>query len=145
MWLDALLATLHWLAIGGLAATLFAEWLLLRWQIPLQQPARLSQVDLFYFLAALAALVTGLLRLFFGAKGVSFYTGQPVFWLKISLYVVVGLISLAPTQRFTRWRKGSEAVTSAGIAAAQRLVSLQLLLLLGFPLLASAMARAVFS
>ena len=145
MWLDALLATLHWLAIGGLAATLFAEWLLLRWQIPLQQPARLSQVDLFYFLAALAALATGLLRLFFGAKGVSFYTGQPVFWLKIGLYVVIGLISLAPTQRFSRWRKGSETVTSAGIAAAQRLVSLQLLLLLGFPLLASAMARALFS
>lgn len=145
MWLDALLATLHWLAIGGLAATLFAEWLLLRWQIPLQQPARLSQVDLFYFLAALAALVTGLLRLFFGAKGVSFYTGQPVFWLKIGLYVVIGLISLAPTQRFSRWRKGSETVTGAGIAAAQRLVSLQLLLLLGFPLLASAMARALFS
>ena len=145
MWLDALLAILHWLAIGCLAATLFAEWLLLRWQVPLQQPARLSQVDLAYFLAAMAALATGLLRLFFGAKGVDFYTIQPVFWLKMALYVTVGLLSIAPTQRFARWRKGSEAVTVAGIAAAQRLVSLQLLLLLGFPVLASAMARALFS
>lgn len=145
MWLDALLSALHWFAIGATAASLFAQWLLLRWQVPLQQPTRLSELDRVYFLAAMTALATGLLRAYFGVKGIGFYTVQPLFWLKIGLFTTVGLVSIAPTQRYLRWRKGSEPVTAQTIHAAQRLVTAQLLLLLLFPLVAVAMARALLS
>lgn len=145
MLIDAALAMLHWFAIGCTAATLFAEWLLLRWQLPLQQPGWLARLDAGYFMAAMAALTTGLLRLFFGGKGASFYTAQPVFWLKVTVFAAIGLLSIAPTRQFIRWRSGAEAVTAENLAKAYRQVSLQLGLLLLLPVCASAMARALFS
>ncbi len=143
MTMDAVLAALHALAVLTTGATLYAEWVLLRWQLPLQQPDRIASIDVVYFMAAMLALATGLARVFLGAKGSSFYTDQPLFWAKLVLFAVIGLVSVLPTRYFMRWRSGSLKPTAIDIRRVYRWVSAELLLFLLLPVLAAAMARSL--
>jgi uncharacterized membrane protein len=58
-----------------------------------------------FFASALTALATGLLRLFFYSKGVDFYVGNPFFWVKMALYVIIATLSIKPTLTFIRWKR----------------------------------------
>jgi len=49
--------------------------------------------DVVYGLAGVAILVTGILRVKYFGQGGDFNTGNPVFWIKVSLYILVGLLS----------------------------------------------------
>jgi len=73
---------------------------------------------------------------------------NPVFHLKLSLFVLVGLLSIAPTLRFLRWRKRAGADPAVGVdaletARAARFVHAQLALVAAIPLLATLMARGL--
>ena len=59
--------------------------------------------DVVYGLAGVAILVTGILRVKYFGQGGDFYTGNPVFWVKVSLYILVGLLSLYPTTTYILW------------------------------------------
>ena len=50
-------------------------------------------------------LAAGLARLFFGAKGIDYYVANTFFWIKMSLFVAVGVVSVAPTMSFILWRR----------------------------------------
>jgi putative membrane protein len=112
-----------------------------------EQARRLAGIDAVFFASALAALATGLVRLFFYAKGVSFYTGNPTFWVKMALYVIIAAISITPTRTFLRWKRAvaERGTAPAGdeIAAARRLIHIELGLLALMPLMAVLMARGI--
>ena len=59
--------------------------------------------DVIYGIAGLAILVTGILRVRYYGQGGDFYTSNPIFWLKVSLYIIIGLISLYPTITYILW------------------------------------------
>lgn len=146
LWLDALLAYAHFVAIIATASTVIAEAILCRPGLTLPWAQRLGRVDLFYLVTAAFALTTGLLRLFFGIKGSAFYVGNPVFWIKISLFVAVGLISIIPTLRFIRWTKRLAANNGTVIAEDEimgtaRIIYVELALLALIPLMGTLMAR----
>jgi putative membrane protein len=105
MWLDAVLAYLHYTAIFILFAFLTVEVTLLRSRPEAATIRLLGRVDRFYFGSAIVTFATGLLRLVWGAKGADFYLGAWPFYVKIALFVAVGLISIAPTLAFVRWRR----------------------------------------
>lgn len=145
-WLDALLAYSHFISIIAVVATVIAEAILSRSGLTLQWAQRLGRVDLLYLVTAALALTTGLLRLFLGAKGAAFYANNPVFWVKIGLFIAVGLISIIPTRRFIRWIKALQAnnITVIGdseLAGTARIIYLELGLLALIPLMATLMAR----
>jgi len=145
---DALLAYAHFISIFATFGMLCAELVLCRGPLVAAQVRRLARIDIAYFACAMAVLATGLLRLFFGAKGSGFYLHNPVFHAKLGLFLLVGLISIPPTLRFIAWRKrmkGNEqaTVTAAEARGAARLVHLELALLAAIPLLAALMARGV--
>ena len=53
--------------------------------------------DVTYGIAGLAILVTGILRVkYFGQCG-EFYLNNPIFWFKVSVYLIVSLLSLYST------------------------------------------------
>ena len=106
--IEPLLAYLHYLSIILTGGFLIAELVMCRPEMTPEQRRRLPGIDVVFFVAALLALATGLLRLFFYAKGVSFYTGNPFFWTKMALYVVIAGISIAPTRAFGRWKRAVE-------------------------------------
>src|ERR1700752_4521920 len=105
MWTDAILAYLHFAAIFTLVWFLAKEWTLLREGFSNTGLERLARADAGFGIAAGLVLVTGALRAVFGVKGWAFYAHNPAFHVKIGLFVVVGLISMAPTFQFLRWRK----------------------------------------
>jgi putative membrane protein len=105
MWLDALLAYLHYIAIFILFGYLFVEAMILKGTLDAPSIRRLGRLDLIYFGAAIAVLVTGFLRLVFGAKGPDFYLSAWPVYAKIGLFLLVGIISVTPTLNFIKWRR----------------------------------------
>jgi putative membrane protein len=145
--MEPLIAYLHYLSIILLAGFLVGELVMCRVGMTTEQARRLAGIDAVFFASALAALATGLLRLFFYAKGVSFYTGNPTFWVKMALYVIIAVISIKPTRTFLRWKRAAaeRGTAPAGdeIAAARRLIHIELGLLALMPLMAVLMARGI--
>ena len=145
-WLDALLAYAHFVSIIAVVSTVIAEAVLCRPGLTLQWAQRLSRVDLLYLVTVALALTTGLLRLFFGVKGAAFYYNNPVFWVKIGLFIAVGLISIIPTLRFIRWTKALQAnhttmIDDSELDRTARIIYLELGLLAFIPFMATLMAR----
>jgi putative membrane protein len=130
-----------------IGAFLTAEMVVCRPGLGAAQVRLLPRLDIVYFVAALLALGTGLLRVFFYAKGVGFYAANPIFWVKMVLYVAVALISISPTVQFIRWNRalaqGGATPVAADIARVRKLVHLEVGLFLLIPLAAVLMARGI--
>jgi putative membrane protein len=145
--MEPLLAYLHYLSIIVLGAFLTAELVVCRPPLGPEQVRLLPRLDIVFFSGAILALVTGLLRLFFYAKGVGFYLPNPTFHAKMSLYVAIALISIVPTIRFIRWRRVLDAAgalpDAAAVTCVRRLIHLELALLALMPLMAVLMARGI--
>jgi putative membrane protein len=98
-------AFLHHLAAFTLVAALAIEFLLIRQEITLDNARRLILVDGIFGGAAGVLLVVGLLRVFFFEKGYAYYFSSHAFLTKLTLFIVIGIISAIPTIEFMRWRK----------------------------------------
>jgi putative membrane protein len=81
MVLDAILAYLHFSAIFILFAFLSVELVMLRDPLDARAIRKIGRIDLWYFGAAMAVLLTGFLRLGLGAKGADFYMGSWPFYV----------------------------------------------------------------
>jgi putative membrane protein len=148
MWSDAIFAYLHFAAIFTLLWFLAKEWTLLKAGVDQLDPRRLSLADLGYFIAAIAVLATGLTRALAGAKPWAYYAGNPVFHVKVSLFVLVGLVSIWPTLAFMRWRKAAAADPAFRVDAGEwrkvkRLVMAEMHILALILLFAVLMARGL--
>lgn len=148
MILDATLAYLHFTAIFLLFSFLSTEVLLMRAEPDERTVRLLGRVDRWYALSAVAVLLTGILRLGFGAKGAAFHLSNWPVYAKIGLFLVVALVSIKPTLAFIRWRRAIEhnaawRVDAAEHAAMRRIVSLELHLAALIPVFAVMMARGL--
>jgi len=148
MWLDALLAYLHYISIFTLIVFLTAEAVVLRPDMTPEIHHRLARYDAVFGFAALAVLITGLLRVFYGAKGYAFYAHNPVFHVKVGLFILVGLMSIVPTINILRWKKQGKTLpnfvpTPAEIAKTRRWVMIESHLIIFIPLAAVLMARGI--
>ena len=105
MVLDAVLAYFHYIAIFMLFAYLVAESMIIRRPLDAATIRRLGKIDLIYGGIAVAVLVTGFLRLVYGAKGADFYLQSWPIYVKIGLFFLIAVISVIPTLAFVRWRR----------------------------------------
>ena len=101
----ALMAFLHHLMAFTLTACLVYEFIAYRKGMSIEEARRIQRVDLVYGISAGLLLVVGLLRVFFYEKGVNFYVHSPFFWVKMTAFAIVGLLSIDPTIRYIRWNK----------------------------------------
>ena len=101
----ALMAFLHHLFAFTLVACVVYEFIAYRKGMTIDEARRIQRVDLVYGISAGLLLVVGLLRVFFFEKGVNFYIHSPFFWVKMSAFLIVGLLSIDPTIRYIRWNK----------------------------------------
>jgi hypothetical protein len=83
---EALVAYLHFAATMTTGAALFVE--VLRCNQEMQPPdiRVLAKIDRLYFISAIVVLATGLARVFLVGKGASFYSHNPVFYIKLALF-----------------------------------------------------------
>lgn len=103
MLINSLMATLHHLGAFTVTATLIYEFIAYRKNMSLDEMRRIQRVDIWYGISAGVVLVAGLLRVFFFEKGALYYSSNPVFWIKMSLFALVGILSIYPTIRFIKW------------------------------------------
>ena len=98
-------AFLHHLAAFTLVAALAVEFILIRGELNPGTARRLRLVDMVFGLSSGIVLVVGLLRVFYFEKGESYYFHSAHFIAKLSLFAVVGLLSIYPTVEFVSWGK----------------------------------------
>jgi len=82
----------------------------------------------------------------FAAKGWAYYSVNLFFWAKLGAFTLVGLLSIAPTVEFIRWRKAISA--NPGFSPAphvirnvRRVLFAEAILFAFIPAFAAAMAR----
>ena len=135
-----LIKYLHLIGIIALGAGLFTQHLLLKRELDAAELKRISVVDLVYGISAGLVLLTGLLLWFAVGKPASFYTPNPIFHVKLTLFVVIAALSVYPTAFILRNRRdGQERV--AVPRSLVMVVRLELLLYFVIPLLAVMMAQ----
>ncbi len=107
--------------------------------------ARLRRVDTLLWIATAAVLVTGLLRMYLGAKGVAWYGGNWLLHLKLTLFVVTVVMMPGVTRRLSRWTARHAADGSlppAGeVNGVRRLVMIETHVVAVIPLAAVFLAR----
>ncbi|MBX3626797.1 MAG: DUF2214 family protein [Rhizobacter sp.] len=145
---SSFIAFLHFVFAFGIVATLFFEWFTFSKAPTWREAKQLAMADRWYGAFAGGLLVVGLLRVFSFEKGWDFYKAMPFFHLKLTLFVVIGLLSIYPTISFARWKSALQAGQAPQIPEAQyqrisRLLNLQMLLLVPLVLSASLMAKGV--
>ena len=146
MTLEAILAFLHISAILALVVFITSEAAICRpeWMNP-QIVERLVIVDRIYGIAAVAVLVTGLLRIYLGVKGSGWYWGNWLLHLKLALFVLAALLSIKPTLQFARWRRNLRATgalpAEEEVRKARKLVMAQAHIIPLIPLAAVFLAR----
>lgn len=140
--MDILIRYLHLFGVVVLAGTLIIENVAIAREISREDVRNLAKVDGIYGASAVVVLVCGLILLLAGAKPSGFYTANPVFHIKMTLFVLVGLLSIYPTVFFLRNRK-AQADRLAVPVAVIRVLRLELALLVFIPVLAFLMARGI--
>ena len=142
----ALFAWLHLLAAGIAAGLLLTEYWLCRRMPDRTQARLLGTVDLGYQLALIASLATGLARALYYGQAADYYLANRLFWLKIAIFLAIGLVAIAPTLQYIRWNR--EARTAPTFAPLTRdlervraSISLSLGLWLVLPLIGILVAR----
>ena len=101
----SIMAFLHHVFAFTLVACLIYEFIAFRKGMSIEEARRIQRVDIVFGISAGLLLVVGLLRVFFFEKGVNFYINSPFFWVKLTAFVIVALLSIDPTIRYIRWNK----------------------------------------
>ena len=140
-----LVAWLHYIGILLLLACLLGEHLTLKPEPTLAQARTLQILDGVYGGSAGVVIVTGVARMYL-EKGVTYYVHNASFHILISLFVLIGLLSIYPTVIFVRWRKVTRSGHAPQLAPGQfkrvqQVLRAQMALLLLVPLFATGMAH----
>lgn len=144
MTLEIFLRYVHFISIFTIVSTLVSEHLLLKKTLTRRELDKLARIDSVYGMAALSLLTAGLILWLGGVgKPAIFYTKNWVFHTKITLFVLVGLLSIYPTIFFIKNRKGNSEEAIEVPKSIFWLLRLELILLFIIPLLAGLMAKGV--
>jgi putative membrane protein len=103
MIINSIMATLHHLFAFTVTACVVYEFVAYRRGLTVGEAQRIRHVDTAYGISAALLIVVGLLRVFIYEKGAAFYINNPIYWTKMGLFVIVGLLSIYPTVRFLKW------------------------------------------
>lgn len=105
MTLEATLAALHIVAILTFVVFLSSQAALCRIEwLNAAVVERLARLDVIYVVAGVVLIASGLARVVWGIKGVSWYLSQPLFHLKITIVLAMVILSFWPSLAFRRWR-----------------------------------------
>ena len=105
---------------------------------------RLASIDAVYGVAALILVAAGLtLWLASIGKPAVFYTKNWIFHTKLTVFILIGLSSIAPTVFFTKNRKGNPDEVVEVPTRIVTMLRIELSLLVIMPLLAGLMAHGV--
>ena len=131
---------IHFIGIMSLSATLVMQHLILSSEVTKKELQKIAFIDMIYGISAVLTLVAGLVLLMGVGKEVSFYMTNWVFHVKLTLFVLVLLLSIYPTLFFIRNKKSNDQLIKMPKVIIM-LVRTQLLLVFIIPVLGVLVAR----
>ena len=145
---SASVAYLHYLSFMFCFGALVFERISLKINPNKKEAISMVIADVIYGIAGIALLVSGIYRVIKYGEGSEFYTQNPVFWIKISIFAVVGSLSLYPTFTYILWAlplsKGELPTVGENLVSRLRLIiNIELLGFALIPFIASLMARGI--
>ncbi len=102
--MSTLFAFLHHLCAFTLVSAVAIEFTLIRGELTLASARRLQITDMVLGIAAGLLLIVGLSRVFLFEKSADYYFHSHAFLAKLSIFIVIGLMSIIPTIEFLSWR-----------------------------------------
>lgn len=146
--MSSFFAFLHHVAAFALVAALAIEFVLIKGELTAANARGIVVADLVFGVSAGVVLVVGLLRVFYFEKGANYYFQSAPFIAKLSLFVIVALLSIYPTVQFLSWKKSLDrgqhpAVNERSLGKIRRLVHWELAAIVVLILCAALMARGI--
>jgi len=146
--MSALFAFLHHVSAFTLFAALVVEFVLIRSVLTVESARKIQVADMIFGISAGVLLLVGLARVFHFEKGAYYYFHTWTFIAKLSLFVIVGLISIVPTMEFLRWRPAVKAgqvpsVTAEKIKSIRSIIHYEMVGVVLIILFAALMAKGI--
>ena len=137
---------LHFLSIMMLMGALIAEYLLLKTKQTDEQIKMLAFSAVIHLGSLMLLLITGLLRWFVYGKGALYYSKNPVFHTKLTLYAIIFILAIMQSVKLFRWNKlRKEKLLQKQNPVAQKgiflMLRLEIVLVVIIPLLAVIVMR----
>jgi putative membrane protein len=123
----ALFAFLHHISAFTLFAAIVVEFVLLRGTLTVESARKILRADTILGISAGVLLIVGLTRVFLFEKGAYYYFHTWTFIAKLSLFIIVGMLSSIPTMEFLRWRAALKA-GEAPVLSPERLKTIRSIL-----------------
>lgn len=144
MTLEILIRYFHFITIIGMFSAIVVEHLLLKDTMTVRELKRMATIDGIYGLLAILLVAAGLTLWFGVGKPAEFYTKNWIFHTKVTVVIIVALLSIIPTVFFLKNRKGEDLEQAVAVPKRiKMIIRLELLLLLIVPLLATLMAKGI--
>ncbi|NOT75771.1 MAG: DUF2214 family protein [Cyclobacteriaceae bacterium] len=144
MTLEITLRYIHFISIFAIVGSLVSEHLLLKKTLTRSEIGRIAKIDAVYGIAAVTLLTAGLILWLGGVgKPTYFYSKNWIFHTKITLFAIIGLLSIWPTVFFLKNRKGDMNEIVPVPVSVVMMLRIELMLLFIIPLLAGLMAHGV--
>lgn len=142
-------SSLHYIVVFLLVGTVTAEMYLLKLTPSVETVRVIARADMVYGIAAVAVLLSGISGVLHSGKGAPYYLHNAAFHAAITFFILAGLLSIAPTIRYLRWKKaansGGPLPTAAEWSAQRKWAHMQLGLIAAIAVCMSMMARGVGS
>ena len=143
-----LFAFLHHLAAFTLFAALVVELILIREQPTAGAARRLLTADMVFGISAGILLVVGLTRVYYFEKGATYYFHTWTFSAKLTLFILIGLLSIVPTRELLSWRAAvrqgqAPTVSAARLRRLRTIIHLELMGVVLILLMAALMAKGI--
>lgn len=100
---SASVAYIHYLSFMICFGALIFERIKLKAAPSKKEAISMVAADIVYGIAGVALLISGIYRVIKFGQGSDFYTHNPIFWTKISIFALVGSLSLYPTITYILW------------------------------------------
>ena len=139
---------LHFLAAFGVCAMVLYELVFLTQTPSLTTAKNIQRADMIYGLSALLVVLMGFIRVYYFEKGPNYYFNNPFFWIKLTAFTGVGLLSIYPSIKFFQWSpllksKTAPLLTTQTYHILRTLLILEVIGLLVMMISASLMAKGV--
>ena len=145
---SASVAYIHYLSFMICFGALIFERISLKPDPSRKEAISMVVADIIYGIAGIALLVSGIYRVIKFGQGAEFYTNNPIFWTKITIFALVGSLSLYPTITYVLWAiplsKGDlPNVTKNLVSRLSLIINIELIGFASIPFVATLMARGI--
>lgn len=135
---------IHFIAVFAIVGAIFAEQFLVSSSMSRKEIKRIAKIDAIYGIGALLVLIVGISLWFWVGKPASFYSRNWIFHTKLTMFILLGILSIFPTIFFLKNRKGKDLDTVIQVPKTViLLLRFEMVLIIIIPLLATFMSLGI--